>query len=127
MNQLISAAFGTCSNAESSLFWSSQFLLVESETSVFLMASHPNDVLSSRANFWSVYHPPAILRESVVLPTLIRGDRVHRHTPVCCPTLGERLSQNETNFLRPKISHKKLVSFLIVSELYLKELIRQYN
>ncbi len=43
----------------------------------------------------------AILRESVVLLALIRGDRVHRHTPMCCPTLGERLSQNETSFLSP--------------------------
>lgn len=42
----------------------------------------------------------AILRESVVLLALIRGDRVHRHTPWFCPTLGERLSQNETSFLR---------------------------
>jgi hypothetical protein len=54
---------------------------------------------------------------------LIRGDRVHRHTPWFCPTLGERLSQNETSFLRPKISHKKLVSLLVVSDPYLKELI----
>ena len=51
MNKLISAAFGTFSSAERSLFCSFQFLLVEFETGVFLIRSQPKDVLSSRANF----------------------------------------------------------------------------